>query len=51
MEKNQHTDGGDPEWCYPEEMGLDDESRCWAFEGGVAPNVEEQGSSIDKETE
>jgi hypothetical protein len=31
MERNQHSDGGDPEWCYPEEAGLDDESRCNAM--------------------
>ena len=28
----EHADNGDPTYCYPEESGLDDESRCTAME-------------------
>lgn len=31
---NRHADDGDPWWCYPEEKGLDDDSRCNAMWDG-----------------
>lgn len=38
----QHADDGDRMWCYPEEKGLDDESRCNADWSG---DTLEEGSN------
>jgi hypothetical protein len=36
----RHDDAGDKVWCYPEEAGLDEESRC---------NAEWSGDTLDEE--